>query len=315
MVVSEMSRQSTQAIEAIRRFNRFYTQHLGVLEEGFLQSEFTLTQARIIYELAQRHTATATDLQGVLGHNAGYLSRVLKGLHRNGYIEIRPSPDDGRERLLSLTPKGQEAFARLDTRSHEQIAGDLARLAPTEQVELVRSVETVRHLLEGESRQAAEVTFRSHRPGDIGWIVELHGEIYAREYGWNAEFEAVVAEICAHFLREFREDRDRCWIAERAGVRVGCVMLEHHPEREGVARLRLLLVHPQARGAGLGRRLVDTCTAFAREAGYYSITLWTMNALVQARHIYRSSGYRLVNEEPVTSFGHDLVSETWELTL
>jgi DNA-binding MarR family transcriptional regulator/GNAT superfamily N-acetyltransferase len=306
---------STDPIQSIRKFNRFYTKHLGVLEDGYLQSEFTLTEARVIYELGQVTTATATDLQATLGHNAGYLSRVLRKLQRNGLIQRIRSHRDRREHLLSLTESGRLAFDRLDQRSNHQIEADLAPLSEPDRLTLARSMESIHHLLTTATESTTPITLRTHRPGDIGWIVQKHAELYAGEFNWNSEFESVCAEIGAAFLKNLDPNRERCWIAERAGKPVGTIMLVKHPEREGVAKLRLLLVDPSLRGMGVGRLLVDTCLAFARDAGYHSITLWTMNVLKAARHIYATSGFHLIDETPVHSFGHDLISETWELNL
>lgn len=305
----------TERIAAIRKFNRFYTRHLGVLEEGYLQSEFSLTEARIVYELAQADYLTATQLQSALGHDAGYLSRVLRRLGEANLIRTSASPTDGREKLLSLTPQGRNAFDRIDRRSRDQIDGDLSRLSSDDRRILISSMMTIEDLLNTTPESPSPFTLRSHRPGDMGWVIQRHGEIYAREYGWNDEFEALVAEIAADFLRNFDPMMERCWIAEYRGERVGSVFLVKHPDRDGVAKLRLLLVDPAARGMGIGKCLVDECTRFATEAGYRTITLWTNSVLSAARNIYRSAGYELTEEEPHRSFGHDLISETWELHL
>lgn len=302
-------------IESVRRFNRFYTRQTGLLREGLLRSPFTLTEGRIVYELAQHEQATATHLAQELGLDAGYLSRILSGFEKRGLLEKTPSEADRRQVLLALTDEGRAAFAELDAASRQEIEGMLAALVEEEQQRLIDAMQTIERLLGAEPEHRVPYLLRPHRPGDIGWVVQRHGVLYNREYGWDERFEALVAELVARFIREFDPRRERCWIAEREGANVGCVFLVRHPEREGVARLRLLLVEPQARGLGIGRRLVRECTRFARQAGYHTITLWTNSVLHAAIRIYEREGYRLVGEEPHHSFGHDLVGQTWELAL
>ncbi|MFS8637856.1 MAG: helix-turn-helix domain-containing GNAT family N-acetyltransferase [Gemmatimonadota bacterium] len=301
-------------IDAVRRFNRFYAQKVGVLRRGYLNSPFTLTEARVLYELAQHEPTTAARLGRELGLDAGYLSRILRGFREHGLIERRRSDVDGREHLISLTEAGREAFGRLDAAARGEIEAMLTRLSPEEQDRLVRAMGAIEWLLGGAPERRVSYILRPHQPGDMGWVVHRHGVLYNQEYGWDERFEALVAQIVADFIRNFDPRRERCWIAEMNGEPVGSVFLVKHPEREGVAKLRLLLVEPRARGLGIGRRLVQECTRFARQAGYRKITLWTNDVLVAARRIYEREGYRLVHREPHAEFGEGLVGETWELS-
>lgn len=311
MVPGELARH----VEEVRAFNRFYTQRIGVLEDGYLESPFSLAQARVLYELAHRQEPTAAEIARDLGLDAGYLSRILRGFERAGLVAKRPSMADGRHRLLSLTARGYEAFAPLDATSRTQIATMLGDLTSDQQRRLLWAMASVNRLLRKEDDGREPYLLRPHRPGDMGWVVQRHGAIYADEYAWDESFEALVAEIVAHFLLHFDSRRERCWIAERDGENIGSIFLVKHPEREGVAKLRMLLVEPSARGLGVGRRLVEECIRFARQAGYHTITLWTNSVLVSACRIYEAAGFRLIEEEPHHSFGHDLISQTWELTL
>ena len=303
----------TQRIESVREFNRFYTQRIGVLEDGYLHSPFSLAQARVLYELAHRDEPTAGELARDLALDAGYLSRILRGFERGGLLARRPSPRDGRQRLLTLTARGHEVFAPLEAASRAQVGEMLGALPEGKQRRLTAAMRDVRELLGECAEPAVPYLLRPHRPGDMGWVVHRHGVLYAQEYGWDERFEALVAEIVAAFIRDEDPKRERCWIAEREGENVGSVFLVQHPERPGVAKLRLLLVEPSARGLGIGRRLVEECIRFARQAGYHTITLWTNDVLVSARRIYEAAGFRLVHEEPHHSFSHDLVGQTWEL--
>jgi DNA-binding MarR family transcriptional regulator/GNAT superfamily N-acetyltransferase len=304
-----------QRAGAVRRFNRFYTRQIGVLGEGFSSSPFSLTEARVVYELAARGEATATALGRELELDPGYLSRILRRLHRRGLLRRRASAADARQSLLSLSERGQSAFARLDQASQQEMEMLLASLGEEEQRRLVRAMGTIEALLDPAPQPPLPYLLRAHRSGDMGWVVQRHGVIYREEYGWDEHFEALVAEIVAGFITGLDPRRERCWIAERDGENVGCVFLVRHPERPGVAKLRLLLVEPKARALGIGKRLVRECTRFAREAGYERITLWTNSVLDAARHLYIQEGYRLVAETPHHSFGHDLVGQTWELEL
>lgn len=298
---------------AVRRFNRFYTQKIGVLNEGLLDSPFSLTEVRVLYELAHRDAAAASELAAQLGLDRGYLSRILQRFERKGYLTRRASCEDARRRVLALTAAGRRAFAPLDARSQRQVATMLAPLGDAGRTRLLAAMNAIQATLDPGSLRQQPVVLRGHRPGDIGWVIQRHGELYAQEYGWNEAFEALVADIAAKFLHAHDPQRERCWIAERDGVRLGCVFLV--AQSRTVAKLRLLLVEPEARGAGLGRRLVDECVHFARRAGYRRIVLWTQSVLAPARRIYEAAGFRKIAEEPHHSFGHDLVAETWALKL
>lgn len=303
-----------QHIEAVRRFSRFYTRKIGVLQQGAYESPFSLTQVRVLYELAHRPEATAADLCADLGLDAGYLSRILSEFERRSFLKKTPSQADGRAVLLSLTARGRKAFAPLDKRSAAEIGAMLRPLSSVDRKILVSATETVEHLLGGRAaREKVPYMLRSHQPGDMGWVVHRHGVLYSQEYGYDEHFEALVASIVADFIRELDPRRERCWIAERNGEIVGSIFLVR--KSKTVAKLRLLLVEPSARGLGIGRRLVDECVRFARLAGYRKITLWTQSDLYAARHLYRQAGFRLVHKEPHHSFGRDLVAETWDLDL
>jgi DNA-binding MarR family transcriptional regulator/N-acetylglutamate synthase-like GNAT family acetyltransferase len=302
-----------QRIEAVRRFNRFYTRRIGVLREGLLGSPFSLVEARIIYEMAQHGQTTATRLCRELGLDGGYVSRILRRFEKAGLIDKRRSETDGRQSLLRLTESGQEAFAALDSRSRHEIGALLGELSHEDQYRLVGAMNTVEILLDAEPEQRAPYLLRPHQPGDMGWIVHRHGVLYAEEYGWDESFEALVARIVAEFLDRFDPKAERCWIAEKDGEIVGSVFLVKKSKR--VAKLRLLLVEPKARGLGIGVRLVDECVSFARRVGYRKVTLWTNSVLTAARSIYERAGFQRVDEAPHHSFGHDLIGQTWELDL
>lgn len=302
-----------QHVESIRRFNRFYTKRIGVLHEGLLKSPFSLTEARVIYELAHHEKVTATELGNELGLDAGYLSRILRDFQRRRLIDKQPSKTDGRQFILNLTESGQEAFATLNARSHNEIEAMLNELSPDNQTHLIEAMRTIEELLSVQPEHRVPYILRLHQPGDMGWVVYRHGVLYAKEYNWDEQFEALVASIVAEFIQHFDPKRERCWIAEKDGENVGSVFLVK--QSDTVAKLRLLLVEPKARGLGIGARLVDECIRFARQAGYAKITLWTNSILLAARHIYEKTGFNLVHEEPHHSFGHDLIGETWELTL
>lgn len=304
-----------QRIESVRRFNRFYTRLIGLLQEGLLDSPFTLTEARVIYELAHHEQTTATHLGQELELDAGYLSRILRSLHDRGLIDRRPSEADRRQRLLCLTDAGQKAFSQLNAASRNEIQELLSSLSEMDQQRLTDAMSTMQGLLGAPPEHGVPYVLRPHQSGDMGWVVQRHGLLYNREYGWDDGFEALVAQIVAEFIRGFDSKRERCWIAEREGENVGSVFVVKHPEKEGVAKLRLLLVEPSARGLGIGRRLVQECTRFARQAGYTTLTLWTNSVLHAARHLYEQEGYQLVHEAAHHSFGHDLVGQTWDLEL
>ena len=300
-----------QRVATVRRFSRCYTRHIGVLQERLLGSPLSLTEGRVVYELAQGHAATAAAIAEALALDPGYLSRILAGFEKRGLIERRPSPRDGRTQTIALTAAGGELFATIDARSQAEIAALLGSLGTDREARLVACLDTAEKLLEGMSPPAW--MRRPHRPGDIGWVVHRHGVLYAEEYGFDETFEALVAEIAAGFLKNFDPRRECCWIAERDGDILGSVFCIK--DTEAVAKLRLLYVEPTARGLGIGRRLVAECIAFARRAGYRKLTLWTNDVLVTARRIYEAAGFRLVNDEPHRSFGQDLVGQYWELPL
>ncbi|MDP6565639.1 MAG: bifunctional helix-turn-helix transcriptional regulator/GNAT family N-acetyltransferase [Alphaproteobacteria bacterium] len=300
-------------IEAVRRFNRFYTKQIGVLREGLLQSPFSLTQARIIYELAHRDTATASQLGDELNLDRGYLSRILRGFATKGLIDRTPSPEDGRQTVLRLSDRGREAFAMLNARSRTEIAAMLDSLAAEDQDRLLHAMNVIRRLLGGAPDRPTPLLLRQHEPGDMGWVASRHGLLYAEEFGWDEQFEALVAGIVGDFLKHYDGKLERCWIAELDGDVVGSVFVVKHSPT--IAQLRLLLVEPKARGHGIGGRLIDECLRFARRAGYRKMTLWTNSVLLSARRLYQAAGFRLIAEEAHHSFGHDLVGETWELDL
>ena len=304
---------STERILAVRRFNRFYTQQIGVLNEDYLQSPFSLTQVRVLYELAHREQTTASELGKELGLDAGYLSRLLRGFAKHGYVDRQRSPADGRQTLLRLTEQGRAVFAPLHARSSEQIGTLLGRLTEKEQERLLAAMHTIERLLGSPAEPRVPCVLRTHRSGDMGWVVQRHGELYRQEYGYDEEFEALVASIVAKFIQHLDPRRERCWIAEREGEAVGSIFLVKHAETVG--KLRLFLVEPWARGLGIGTRLVEECISFARAAGYRKIRLWTQSELLAARRIYERAGFRLIAEQPHHSFGKDLVAETWELKL
>src|SRR5499433_2276078 len=303
-----------ERVRAVRQFSRFYTRKIGVLRDGLLGSPLSLTEGRVLYELAQREPVTASDIAGELALDAGYLSRILGGFDRQGLIEKRTSDRDSRQIILVLTDRGREMFAAINARSRDEIAAMLDRLSNPEQARLVAALETVERLL-GDRRKAGEPSYmlRPHQPGDMGWIIHRHGVLYAEEYGLDESFEAMVARIAATFIENFDTRRERCWIAERDGEVVGSVLLVK--DGEEIAKLRLLYVEPKERGLGIGSRLVSECIGFARRAGYRKITLWTNDVLVSACRIYQAAGFSLVQEEQHHSFGQDLVGQYWELAL
>jgi len=298
---------------AVRGFNRFYTKQIGLLRKGYLDSPFSLSEVRVLYELAHRNQPTATELSKELDLDTGYLSRVLLRFQKRGLVRRQESKDDARQFHLSLTPKGSSAFSRLEKQTEAETAAMLERLPAPDQQRLIEAMHTIEGLLGEPPDRDTTYVLRPHRPGDIGWVIHRHGALYAQEYGWDERFEALVAEIAAKFVQNFDPAGERCWIAEKDGIIVGSVFLVR--KSETVAKLRLLLVEPSARGLGIGHRLVNECISFAREAGYRKITLWTQSNLVAARHIYETCGFRLVQSEPHTEFGHDLISETWDLRL
>src|SRR5919199_1231558 len=300
-------------IDAVRHFNRFFTRQIGVLREGLLHSPYSLTEARILFEIAHRDDLTASDLSRELGLDPGYLSRILARLEQQGLIDKVRSETDGRRRLLLLTPDGKDDFSLLDDRSREEVAEMLSELPEGDQRRLLEAMQTIEGVLTKGFKFAEPFFLRQHEPGDMGWVTHRHGVLYAEEYGWDARFEALVAQIVADFINNYNPARERCWIAEMGGEIVGSVFVVQASET--TAKLRLLLVEPKARGLGLGSRLVEECIRFARRCGYQTLTLWTNSVLDAARHIYEEHGFKLVEEEEHHSFGHDLVGQNWELAL
>ena len=300
-------------VRAVRRFNRFYTHKIGLLGEGHLRSPFSLTEVRVLYELAHRAAPVAAEIGKDLGLDAGYLSRILRNFRQRGLVKRTRSESDGRQSRLELTPRGKAAFQPLDRAASREIGALLKPLPVIERGRVVTAMRTITHALGGDTGPEAAVVLRRHRPGDMGWVVHRHGVLYAQEQGWDERFEAVVAEIAARFVQNFDPRRERCWIAERDGEILGSVFLVR--ESEVLARLRLLLVEPAARSLGIGRRLVEECIRFARAKGYRTLTLWTNDVLVSARRIYQAAGFQLVQEERHHSFGQDLVGQNWDLDL
>ena len=299
-------------VDAVRRFNRFYTQHVGALHTSFVGSPFPLPEARLVYEIGRRSETSASELGRDLDLDLGYLSRLLQSLRRRGIVQGKPAPSDARTSLLSLTDKGRKSFAMLDERSREHVTAMLARLPNGRRTQLVGAMQAIETLLNGE-KPAAEITLRPHRAGDMGWVVQAHGRLYAEERGWGAGFEALVAGITKFFLENLDPSRERCWIAELDGEPVGSVFVVKSSDT--IAKLRLLLVEPRARGNGLGRRLVDESIAFARAKGYRKLVLWTQSNLVPARRIYKAAGFALVKKQRHQDFGVKLNGEYWELAL
>ncbi|WP_343729740.1 bifunctional helix-turn-helix transcriptional regulator/GNAT family N-acetyltransferase [Duganella sp.] len=303
-------------IAAVRSFNRFFTRQIGVLREGLLHSEFTLTEMRVLYELAHHGDQPSAALCRDLGLDRGYLSRIIAKFESAGLVSKVPSATDGRSKLLHLTQHGRAVYEPLDRRSREEVGDMLSRFDESDQLRMLDAMRTIRQLLDTESglKYAQPFVLRAHGPGDMDWIMRRHGDIYATQQGWDRSFETLVGQICADFERDFDPAQEHCWIAEMNGQRVGSIALARSGE-EGVAKLRLLLVEEQARGYGLGTRLVDECHSFARAAGYKKMRLWTTDQQKEARHIYQNKGYVLVAEEAVHAFGRDMVNETWELDL
>jgi DNA-binding MarR family transcriptional regulator/N-acetylglutamate synthase-like GNAT family acetyltransferase len=301
-------------VEAVRAFNRFYTRRIGALGEHHLESPFSLTEMRVLYELAHRDNPTAADLGKDLGLDAGYLSRILRRFESGGLLARAASADDGRQSLLRLTRKGRAAFAPLEARARGEVEALLDRVPGRGRRDVVEAMATIARLLGEPVPEREPYLLRGHQPGDMGWVVHRHGALYAREWGYDQRFEALVARICADFLERFDPSGERCWIAERHGEIVGSVFVVR--KSKSVAKLRLLLVEPSARGLGIGRRLIDECVRFARDAGYRRLTLWTQSELDAARRLYQAAGFRCVARKPQPNFGRaDLVAETWELTL
>lgn len=336
---------SSAEISRVRAFNRDYTRRIGVLSEGLLDSPYSLTEARVMYEITHRRGVTAAELADELELDRGYLSRMLKGFEAKKLLARTTSAEDGRRQHLRLTPAGKRVFAPLERRSQQQVRAMLTALDEQRRRAVLQAMEVIQSAFVGSvvlgapsgstaepskrarlgevpapttasglnGPRAAEVSLRPHRPGDMGWVVQRHGELYCQEYGWDEEFEALVGEVTVDFIRNFDASRERCWIAEREGRRLGCILLV--AKDATTAKLRLLLVEPDARGLGIGRTLVTECVRFARTAGYQKIVLWTQENLTAARRLYNEAGFRKTAEEPHHSFAHDLIAETWELEL
>lgn len=301
-------------IAAVRRFNRFYTRQIGVLDAGHLGSRFSITEARVLYELTHRRRLTAGILARDLGLDEGYLSRMLRRFEQMALLRRDSSREDARVSRLRLTAEGRAAFKPLNTRADKAVRDLLGGVPPAARDEAVAAMGSVqRALVPQSSSLASRVRLRPHRAGDMGWIIHRHGVLYGREYGYDARFEAIVAKVAGEFLEHFDARRERCWIAERDGEVLGSVMIVK--KTPTVAKLRLLYLEPEARGIGLGRRLVAECVRFAKRAGYRKITLWTQSSLIAARHIYQTSGFRLVGTKAHADFGPREAAETWERTL
>ncbi|UCI17992.1 helix-turn-helix domain-containing GNAT family N-acetyltransferase [Mesorhizobium sp. B2-1-8] len=302
-----------ERIDAVRAFNRFYTRQIGVLDEGWLKSTFSLTEARVLYELAHRDGLVASDLVRDLGLDPGYVSRLLKKFEERGLVEREATEADARRASIALTPAGREAFAPLNQDSHDQVRALLDRLAPVDQDRLVKAMRIVQGLLGDRPEPKVPYILRPLQVGDIGWVTRRQGMLYAQEYGWDETYEALVAEILAAFVKSYDPKWERGWIAEREGDVVGSVFVVRKSDQ--VAKLRLLYVEPSARGLGIGKRLVEECIGFARARGYKTLTLWTNDILTAARHIYQAASFKLIEEEPHHSFGKDLVGQNWDLEL
>jgi DNA-binding MarR family transcriptional regulator/GNAT superfamily N-acetyltransferase len=305
-------------VAVFREFNRVYTRFIGTLDEGLLRTEFSLAEARVLYELATRTEPTAKKIAETLGMDQGYLSRMLAKFEAAVLLRRKAAKEDSRRAQLTLTQQGRSAFRRLNALSEKQAAGILGSMSPQDRGQLLGSMQTIRRIVMGKEvsgEPAQPFILRPHRVGDMGWVVSREGAVYAEEYGWDDTFEALVARIVADFLMNFDAKRERCWMADVNGQSVGHIFLVKHPEQPDTAKLRLLFVEPSARGLGLGQALVDECIRFARAAGYRRVTLWTQSILSAAHRIYERTGFRLVAQEPHHSFGKDLIGQTWELEL
>ena len=305
----------TNDVAVFRRFNRMYTRFIGTLNEGLLNSPYSLAEARVVYELATRDAPKAREIAEELGMDAGYLSRLLGKFERDGLLKRKASELDGRYANLTLTARGRAAFKKLNAGSEEQAQTVLEGLAPSGRMQLIDCMRRVEGILTKTDRSRVPYILRPHRVGDMGWIVHREGVGYAEQYGWDETFEALVARIVDQFVTNFDPSRERCWIAEIDGAHVGHIFLVKHPEEPDTAKLRLLFVEPSARGMGLGDALVKECLRFARSVGYKRVVLWTQSILAAAHRIYEKAGFQLVEQKPHRSFGKDLVGETWELWL
>ena len=311
-----MQRDLGSEIEAVRRFNRFFTRRIGVLDESLLSSHFTLTQARVLFEIAQCEGCTASDLIALLGLDPGYLSRILQQFVDSGLVLRKRSADDGRRTNLALSAKGRKSFASLDDRSRRSIGELIGPLSSAERARLVQNMQSVQTILSAaHAERSHSITVRPYRIGDVGWAIERHACLYATEFGWNEEFEAFVAMLFAKFATNHDSAGEQFWIAEVNEERAGCVFVVRSEKDAGAAQLRCLLVEPSARGLGVGRTLVDECIRFSKSAGYRRMVLWTNDILVSARRIYQAAGFSLIDQSPHHSFGHALVGQFWALDL
>jgi DNA-binding MarR family transcriptional regulator/GNAT superfamily N-acetyltransferase len=313
MSATELPSESGGDIAAVRAFNRFYTRKLGVLDQHFGKSPFSLSEARVLYELAHHDDLAAKEIGIELGLDPGYLSRIVQSFDEKGLITRKPLSSDRRQVCLNLSAKGRQTFAKLNLNSQNEVAAMLAALSPADARRLTGAMATIEDLLEPAESKRPPFLLRSHRVGDMGWVISRQAIAYAEEYGWDIGYEALVAEICAEFIRNYDPAREHCWIAEAAGEPLGSVFLVK--ASDDVAKLRLLLVEKKARGLGVGRALVEQCIRSAREKGFKKMTLWTQSILVAARGIYQQAGFQRVGEEKHHSFGVDLVGETWEMEL
>jgi DNA-binding MarR family transcriptional regulator/GNAT superfamily N-acetyltransferase len=305
----------TEDIAAFRRFNRFHTQFIGALDAELLKSGFSLIEARVLYELANNQELTARDIINSLAVDAGYLSRILSRFEQDGLLKRKASTADNRISELLLTPKGRASFVKLNALSNRQATDVLTPLSKLQRLDLAAAMSTTTAILAGGPSVGSVCTLRAPRPGDFGWVIHREAAIYAEEYGFDHTYEALVTKIVADFAADFDPKRERCWIAEVNGRNVGHIFLVAHKDRAKTARLRLLLVEPNARGLKVGTKLVDECIRFAQSAGYKCITLWTQKNLTAAHRIYQNAGFHLVEESPHNSFGQDLVAQTWEMDL
>ena len=302
-----------ESVTRFRRFNRFYTKQIGLLNQGLLKTRFPLIQARVLYELAQQDRTTASALVDKLNIDPGYLSRILSRFAKEGLIRKRRSRSDSRQRILKLTNLGKKSFAELDSRSRSLAEEILRDLTEEDRHRLLHAMQTIETILDAETNPATSILLRPHRPGDIGWIIHRHGVVYAQEYGFDETFEALVAEILVQFIRKHDPKREYIWIAEQAGERIGSVMIVDAGDR--IAQLRLLLVEPKARGQRVGTQLIDACINFSKCNRYLKIKLWTQSNLLEARHLYEKMGFKKISASPHKSFGQELIAEIWELPL
>lgn len=315
MTASAASPAPDDPVTAFRRFNRMYTRFIGTLDEAFLHSDFSLSEARILYEVATRTAPKASELAESLGIDPGYLSRVLSKFECSGLLRKKVSAKDARYAELLLTTRGRSAFEKLNKLSQDQATSILSSLPLPTRSELIHCMQSVERLLSKPDAALTPFVLRPHRIGDMGWVVYSEAVGYAEQYGWDESFEALVARIAQEFIESFDPARERCWVAELDGQHVGHIFLVKHPTEPGAAKLRLLFVDRSARGRGLGETLVNECIRFARTTGYRKVVLWTQSILTSAHRIYQKAGFRLVKEEPHHSFGHDLIGQEWELNL